>query len=575
MAKKARIPYGISNYKTLVGEGYIYIDRTKYIELLEERYRYVFLLRPRKFGKSLFLSMLDYYYNIKYKAEFEALFGQFYIGQQPTKMANQYLIMRLDFSQIDSSSVEHTYQGFLRNVQFGAEDFFGRYPQYFNTADIERIKTYNNPSAILQDVINQVERRTPHQVYLLIDEYDHFANEILSFRFDEFLGIVGRNGFVRKFYETIKVGTQRAVIDRLFVTGVSPITLDSLTSGFNISTNISLAPAFNTMLGFEEHEVVDILKGIQIPTEKLSTVLERLRNWYNGYKFSIKAKTRVYNSNMVLYFAYNFLYNEDYPEDLLDPNIASDYNKIRKSFKIKNKEEEHLKYLDELIKTGTISSGLVRLYDLAKRFDKSDFISLLFYQGIVTILDNDFDKIIFQMPNYVIKQLYFQYFYNIILERSKLVGKGVDIQSKIIELGRKANISPLIKYTEEVLQELSTRDKQNFDEKHLKAIFTSVLHISNIYHIKNELEVKKSETEKGYIDLLLLKRPPFEPKFQFVVEFKYVKKQNASKAISIKNAAIAQLKAYLQHSAYLQQLENLRAYVIIFVGNKGEVIEVK
>ena len=194
---------------------------------------------------------------------------------------------------------------------------------------------------------------------------------------------------------------------------------------------------------------------------------------------------------------------------------------------------------------------------------------------IITIWDNDFDDIIFQMPNYVIKQLYFQYFHQIILERSQLDGKGINVRSKVIALAKDSNMIPIVKYTEAILQELSTRDKQNFDEKHLKTIFTSALHISKIYHIKNELEVKKSETEKGYLDLLLLKRPPFEPKFQFVIEFKYVKKQDAGKAASVKKAAIDQLKDYLKYSDYLRQLEDLRAYVILFVGNEGEVIEVK
>jgi hypothetical protein len=568
-----RIPYGISNYETLVGEGYIYIDRTNFIELIEERYRYIFFLRPRKFGKSLFLSMLDYYYNIKYKEDFERLFGQFYIGRKPTKMANQYLVMRLDFSQIETSSFEKTYDGFTANVRFGAENFYGRYPQFFDEADIERIRKYDNPSAILQDIINQVERKTPHKIYLLIDEYDHFANEILSFRYDEFLNMVGRSGFVRKFYETIKVGTQKAVIDRLFVTGVSPITLDSLTSGFNIATNISSRPELNEMIGFREEEVVDILKGIEIPDADLDHVLSEMRDWYNGYKFSIDTERRVYNSNMVLYFAREYLYSGKYPTELLDPNIASDYNKIRKSFKIKGREKENLVHLDKLVKTGTLESELVQLFDLEKRFDTADFISLLYYQGIITIWEKHYDNIIFKMPNYVIKQLYFQYFHQVILEKSELEEEGINVRDKIIELADNSNMLPLIEHTQDVLQELSLRDKQNFDEKYIKTIFTSVFYISKIFHIHNEYEVKKSKTEKGYVDLLLTKRPPFEPKFQFVIEFKYVKKEDAHKAETVKQQAIQQLQAYLQHDEKLQSLENLKAYVIVFVGNKGEIVE--
>jgi hypothetical protein len=568
-----RIPYGISNYETLVGEGYIYIDRTNFIELIEERYRYIFFLRPRKFGKSLFLSMLDYYYNIKYKDDFERLFGQFYIGRKPTKMANQYLILRLDFSQIETSSFEKTYDGFTTNVRFGAENFYGRYPQFFNEADIERVRKYDNPSAIIQDVINQVELKTSYKIYLLIDEYDHFANEILSFRYNEFMEMVGQNGFVRKFYETIKVGTQKAVIDRLFVTGVSPITLDSLTSGFNIATNISLRPELNELMGFVETEVVDILKGVGVANVDLDHVLGEMREWYNGYKFSVDAENRVYNSNMVLYFAREFLYNKKYPTELLDPNIASDYNKIRKSFKIKGREKENLVHLDKLVKTGTLKSELVQSFDLEKRFDTADFISLLFYQGIITIWKNDLDNIIFKMPNYVIKQLYFQYFHKVILEQSELDEEGINVKDKINQLAKFNDFVPLVRYAEEVLQELSLRDKMNFDEKHVKTIFTSAFYTSKVYHIHNEFEVKKSKTEKGYVDLLLTKRPPFEPKFQFVIEFKYLKKESAHKAETVKQQAIKQLQAYLEHDERLQKLEELKAYVIVFVGNKGEIVE--
>ena len=232
--------------------------------------------------------------------------------------------------------------------------------------------------------------------------------------------MVGQNGFVRKFYEAIKVGTHRGIIDRLFVTGISPITLDSLTSGFNIATNISLEEEFNGMLGFVESEVSDILTGVGVPNDNLDLVLGDMKAWYNGYKFNLRATNRLYNSNMLLYFAAKYSSHKRYPDVLLDPNIASDYNKIRKSFKIKGKEKEHLTYLNQLLETGELHSNLVYQYDLERRFDNSDFISLLYYQGIITIWDNDFDTIIFKMPNYVIKQLYFQYFHQVILEESEL-----------------------------------------------------------------------------------------------------------------------------------------------------------
>ncbi|MEM6700552.1 MAG: AAA family ATPase [Bacteroidota bacterium] len=376
-----KVPYGISNFEMLVSNNYFYMDRTPYLELLENMsYRYLFFLRPRKFGKSLFLSLLEYYYDLDKKDKFESLFGQFYIGQQPTPMANQYLILQFDFSQIDTSSFENTFQGFLNNVKVGASRFYGRYAQFFSDVDRQRAKQYDFPSKIIQDILERVELHAPnHKIYLLIDEYDHFANEILSFRYDEFMTMVGKNGFVRKFYEAIKVGTQQGWIDRLFVTGVSPITLDSLTSGFNIATNVSLNLRLDKMLGFTEAEVITILKSVEVAAKDLDHVLADLRDWYNGYQFNEESKTKVYNSNMVLYFAAHYAEFKQYPRELLDPNIASDYNKIRKSFKIQGCEKEHLIHLETLVKTGEIRAKLTRLYDLGKRFDDDDFISLLFY----------------------------------------------------------------------------------------------------------------------------------------------------------------------------------------------------
>jgi hypothetical protein len=304
------------------------------------------------------------------------------------------------------------------------------------------------------------------------------------------------------------------------------------------------------------------------------TVLRKLKTWYNGYKFNINAEKRVYNSNMILYFAAKYSLNKSYPDELLDPNIASDYNKIRKSFKIKGKEKENLVHLNALVETGELQSNLVHQFDLEKRFGRADFISLLYYQGIITIWDSKYSQITFKMPNYVISQLYFQYFHQVILEESNLDHKGIDVTNMIIELADNNNMQPLVEYTENILQELAVRDKMNFDEKYIKTIFTSAFYISTIYTIRNEFEVKRERPDKGFVDLLLIQRPPYFPKYQFAIEFKYVKKQDAAKAETVKQEAIEQLKGYLENDEYLKGLKDLKSYVVIFVGNEGELIEV-
>ncbi|MEM9846476.1 MAG: AAA family ATPase [Bacteroidota bacterium] len=566
-----KLPYGLSNFDQIISNNYIYIDRTSYIEALERlNARYLFFLRPRRFGKSLFLSLLEYYYGIHHKDKFEQLFRDLYIGKHPTPDVSQYLILKFDFSQIETDDFQSTRAGFLRNVKHGSLLFMGHYAQYYEAGDTKAIQQADTAMEVLQIIYRKLASvKNPPKIYLLIDEYDHFANEILSFHADDFVKMVGRNGFVRKFYETIKVGTQNGWIDRIFVTGVSPITLDSLTSGFNIATNITLEESFNAMLGFQEAEVATILEGISVPTEQIQSILQLMRQWYNGYKFAKSAAVSVYNSDMVLYFADEYAKQQRIPERLLDINIANDYQKIRKIFKINQQEKKHFEYLNELLVSGSLQSELVYMYQLEKGFNRTDFISLLYYFGIVTIAGHQALKLTFRMPNYVIKELYYQYFYQVITERASLIAQNIDVSEKVMALGYENNIVPLIELVQAVLVELSNRDKMNFDEKYLKTIFTSMIFTTSLYHIKNELEVKKSASEKGYLDLLLAHRPPLDLKYQIAIELKYVKKTAATAAAKLKVAAVKQLKSYLEHDEYLQSLSNLKAYAIVFVGNEA------
>lgn len=566
-----KLPYGISNFETLLSRGQHYVDRTMYLERLEAFYSsYVFMVRPRRFGKSLFVSVLEYYYGLQYRDKFEQLFGSYYIGRQPTPLANQYLILKFDFSRMDTSSFEGTFQTFLSNVKFGALSFLGNYPQFFDPEDISEIKNFTFPAEVMQYLILQTQLKAPGQkIYLLIDEYDHFANEILSFRFDDFQDMMSKNGFVRKFYEAIKVGTHSGTIDRLFITGVSPLTMDSLTSGFNISANISLRPEFNAMMGFRGEEVREILQGIEVPAAEEEEMMGLMKEWYNGYRFTKEATEFIYNSDMVLYFAAEYSSRGRFPEDLLDPNIASDYSKIRRMFRIKNKEEEHLQYLDELLTKGELSAKLVRQFELERRFDRDDFISLLFYTGIITIHSGSLAFLVFKMPNYVIEQLYYQYFHQVVMERSQLSAGSLDLHGILTELALHNRVLPLIDYVQDILTQFSTRDKRGFDEKYIKAIFTSVLYTAGAYTIRHEVEVQQSPTDKGYADILLVKRPPFETKYQFIFEFKYLKKSEAARAEEVKRAAEAQLRRYLAHDPYLQKMEELKAYVVVFVGDEG------
>ena len=558
-----RLSYSISNFEKLVTENYYYVDRTSYIEKLEQASEpYIFFLRPRRFGKSLFISMLWHYYGLEFADKFSQLFGQYYIGKNPTPKANTYAILYLEFSRIDTATKESTFKGFLRNVHQGVYRFLETYTT-FSKEKKSQILTQSSPESML---VKLFELYNTKNIYILIDEYDHFANEILAFNFDHFSEFVSRNGFVRKFYEAIKEGTATGIIDRLFVTGVTPITLDSLTSGFNISTNLSTHKYFHQMMGFTGEEVKTLLKKVTLNQGDTRNVLKNLKKWYDGYLFAEGAETRLYNPDMVLYFLKEFAYENTYPRNLIDTNIASDYGKVRRLFRLGDIDRNYV-MLEELIETGVLNGLLTEQFSFEKPFSKDDFISLLFYLGLVTIKEAGLSRFSFGFPNYVIKGLYLEFFMDSLNERNQLDFEVDEVRDKLENLAQNNEVKPFVGLIEKALQTLSNRDFMSFDEKYIKALFVGFASLSNLYFIKSEPEV-----EQKYPDIMFLYRPPFAPNYQFLFELKYLKKSDSGQLKSTQQAAKNQVKGYLQFDE-VRQLENLKSWVIVFVGEVAAVVE--
>ena len=561
-----KLPYGISHFNKLVSENYYYVDRTAYIEKLEQANEpYVFFLRPRRFGKSLFVSILWHYYGLEFVDQFSQLFGQYYIGQHPTPKANSYAVLHFEFSRIDTTIKESTFEGFLSNVRWGVKDFLARYTQ-LEASEEKAILSYSSPSEILKALFDAVGKQYP--IYILIDEYDHFANEILAFNFDHFSEFVSRNGFVRKFYEAIKEATGRGIVDRFFATGVTPITLDSLTSGFNIAANFSTHYYFHEMMGFTEEEVKTLLKQVapKLNPEACQKVLNDLKKWYNGYFFAPDGEARLYNPDMVLYFLKEFAYKNTYPRTLIDLNIASDYGKIRRLFSL-GKPAYHQVVLEGLIESGQVEGLLTQQFSFEKPFDQDDLISLLFYLGLVTIREEDGAQFQFSFPNYVIKELYWEFFIKSLKEQYQLDFEIVDVRHKIKQLAQDNEVKPFVGLIETALKTLSNRDFISFDEKYIKALFVGFASLSNLYFIKSEPEL-----EQKYPDVMFLYRLPFSPPYQFLFELKYLKKTQRQKLDSKRLEAINQIKTYLNFEE-VKQLDNLKSWVIVFVGDQAEVVE--
>ena len=557
-----KIPYGISNFHNLREQNYIYVDKTDYIELLENYdEKYIFFLRPRRFGKSLFISLLDSYYNINNKKEeFNNLFQGLYIVENQTSLAHSYYILNFNFSGINTSDKRSLLKGFRKCVLDGLKEFVKRYQL---ALDYEK---KGMPSEILLSFLTEVKYSIDDNIYVLIDEYDHFANELLSFQVDTFEKTVSKTGFVRKWYEVLKQGTKTGIVDRIFATGVSPITLDSLTSGFNIAENLTRDKNLNQMMGFTEKEVKTLLRNVLGAEIDQHKIMPKLKDYYNGYLFNEKAEEKVFNSDMVLRYIKNYKKYNKPPEDLIDTNISSDYSKMQQLFTLKNKKRNY-QILEEILEGKLQKTTITREYSLAKEFTKDDFRSLLFYLGFLTIKGNILNRVKLGIPNYVIKELYFDFFADIVRKETNYELDTADIKDSIEKIAINGDIDDFVKIIEKTLSKISNRDFIKFDEKYIKLIMISYLILSKLYYVKSEYEV-----EDGYIDITLLQRSELELNYEAIIEVKYIKKQNYKKKGEeiVENKlkeAKSQIMKYKQ-AEELSDIKNLKKWVLVFAGDK-------
>ncbi len=556
-----KIPYGISNFKKMIENNYIYIDKTQYIELLENyNERYIFFLRPRRFGKSLFISLLSYYYDINSKDDFELLFKDLYIGKKPTSLATNYYILHFNFSKMDTSTKEILQDDFTKNIIDTLADFITKYHLDFE------LTTSGTPARIFSSFLKEVRHNIDGKIFILIDEYDHFANELLSFQVDTFEETISKTGFVRKWYEALKEGTEIGIIDRIFATGVSPVTLDSLTSGFNIASDLTRTRKLNEMMGFTEDEVRYLLNEILGEDIDKDLLIPELKRYYNGYKFSGKVDDKVFNSDMILYYLNKYQQENELPLELIDTNISSDYSKMRDLFTLKNKKR-NLKILEDILKGNSQTVQITREFSLAKEFTSEDFLSLLFYMGFLTIDKSILTRYKLKVPNYVIKELYFDFFAKLIRDDSNYDLNISGIKDAMEQIALKGEINDFINIIEKTLEKLSNRDFIKYDEKYIKLIFLSYLMLSNIYYVKSEYEV-----EGGYIDIALLARSGVEPEYEGIIELKYIKQSDYEHAgDSIVNRKVAEAKEAIlryKESEELREKEKLKKWVIVFAGSK-------
>lgn len=554
-----KFPYGAANFEKIRTEGYFYVDKTRYIEVLENLAEsHIVILRSRRFGKTLFCNMLGWYYDQLTAARFDTLFQGLYIYEHPTPKHNAYMLLTFNFSGINTQTLENANEGFTSEVRRQIDLFLGRYESYFSQDEIYRILSEKKPNDILTHLFISLSKKQNEKcLYVIIDEYDHFANNILSQGKEMFKDLVRTDGYVRPFYEALKKGTE-SILDRIFITGVMPILLDSLTSGFNIAKNKSTDKAFNEMFGFTEDEIRPILD--YLGNEECR---EEIRTYYDGYRFSPQAEKTVYNSDMIMYYATEYDPEFKRPANMIDINVVSDYRKIRAILSIGEQTLEEA-MLTRIVKDNAVSINQIsELFILTREteflFDAKALISLLFYMGYLTIASATRMTIDLSMPNLVLKSLYLDYMEYILMKRAHTRIDGLKHDEMLRDL-IDGKIDLLVELTEQFLKGLSNRDYERFDEKYIKVVMLSLLSNVNVYIPHSEYEVSAD----GYVALYL--QAAFEPEqsAHYFIELKYAKANAAKQTLDQKEReGREKMQLYLQNDT-ARTVRNLQAYVLVF-----------
>ncbi|MCH3965024.1 MAG: ATP-binding protein [Clostridium sp.] len=555
-----RIPYGISNFEVLREKNYLYVDKTSYIDVLEQYAPYQFFIRPRRFGKSLFISMLDNYYDINKKDKFEKLFGDLYIGKNPTEDRNSFLVWRISFAGVDAGhGEEELRESFNTKVTFSVKNFIVKYSNFFTGEEIEG---YSMKAEAAVEYISHLAGKVEMPVFLLIDEYDNFANELITGgKQNTYNSILHGEGFVKVFYKAVKDATMDNFA-RIFMTGVSPIMLDDLTSGFNITRNYTLDEKLNAMLGFTRQELSWIMDEVNIDDVELrKKICTDMITYYDGYKFNENCRP-VFNPDMAMYFLDGYLAYDRYPKEMIDNNVKTDYGKVNQLAYNFNDMEA----LKEIMSDGETSTILVDRFNINTMYsEKENFKSLLFYLGMLTIKEAGPLGTVLRIPNYVIKTIYWeQQFQNI---RGKYNIEIQKVRIAVNEMRMHGSIESMVELLKDILESFSNRDLIQMDEKNVKMIFLTLLGVDGTYFIKSE-----DENNKGYVDLMLKRKIQLEDitKFQWIIELKYIKESDRNTLEKVKEQGLKQLQLYGESKMVQEGLgkERLKKVLIVVVGKK-------
>ena len=576
MAKK--IPYGLTDYLRIVTEDYYYVDKTRYIEDLEKTAAFLFLIRPRRFGKSLFLNMLYCYYDVRYADKFDELFGNQYIGKHPTSEQGKYLVLYFNFSAVRGTG-EALEENFNMYAKIQMEAFADQYASYFEPGFSQGIRELKSAASQL----NYIGKRAGMlglSIYLLIDEYDNFTNTILSSEGNNvYRALTHDSGFYRGFFNIVKAITTgpEAPVKRMFITGVSPVTLDDVTSGFNIGTNITTDEQFNSMVGFSESELQEMLsyyesEGMLVNSKE--ELVRLMKPWYDNYCFAWECIGQtMYNSDMVLYFLNNYLLKKRAPSDMLDRNIRTDYSKLRHFIRIDKMQEEGRSVITRLIDTGEVNGNVIKESFPAENLaDPGNFVSLLYYFGLLTYDRIEYGETIMKVPNLAVREQIYGYLVEAMKERDSIVFPFMELSDRMRRMAYFGEWEAALGFFADQVDKKAVLRDAIYQESTIKTLMLAYMGLTDYFIIWPEFEAGR-----GFSDLYLMPNLANYPDMQYsyLIELKFLKRDDTTtKVESLMQEAEAQLHKYASDERVKSSTGNtcLRLLAAVYRGWQPEAM---
>jgi hypothetical protein len=544
------IPYGISDFSRLIDQNYYYVDKTHFIPQIEEIANYLFLIRPRRFGKSVFLTMMRAYYDISQKDRFEERFGNLWIGKHPTPLQGIYQVLYFDFSKanLGRGSLEDNFNNYCC-IQLN--DFFSTYREYYQgEKELEQIIASTEAATKLH-WLEATARRLGHLLYLIIDEYDNFTNVILSEQGKNlFRDLTHASGFYRDVFKMFK-----GMFERIFMTGVSPVTLDDLTSGFNIGWNISTEPEFNRMLGFSEEDVRQMLQYYKDAGQHngdIEAMIADMKPWYDNYCFAkdrLDSDPKMFNCDMVLYYLQHYINGGKAPEQMIDPNTRTDYNKMKKLIQLDRLDGDRKGVLRRIAEEGQIVANLVTTFPARDIIKPEIFPSLLFYYGMLTIVGTDGQRPVLGIPNNNVRKQYYDFMLEEYQEKHSINLER--LMDQFDAMAYKGEWRSGLEFIARAYKENSAVRSAIEGERNLQGFFTAYLSICNYYLVAPEMELNH-----GFCDLFLMADlTHYAVAHSYIIELKYLAvKDSDSKAEAQWQDAVNQIRLY----AAAPRVEQLR-----------------